>query len=144
VSWTEELVDSLAQHLENRDVGTFNSSGVPYAAGATAITIDGVPSAPDKVITLTLYDAAEDPTQGEAVAYVQARVRGDRDPRTAMRLTDAVFDAWQNLPRSPIGGQTVAGIWRDSAAYMGPDDNGRHMRTSNYRIRVTHPSPHRV
>lgn len=144
MSWTEALTNGLAQHLEDANVGVFHSTGVAYQPTHTAIVIDGIPASPDKVVTLTLYDTAEDASQPEADAFVQIRVRGDRDPRTAMRLRDAVFDALQNLPRTLLGGLTVAGCWHTSSAYMGPDDGGRHMRSSNYRLRVHHPSLHRV
>jgi hypothetical protein len=55
-----------------------------------------------------------------------------------------VFEAFQNLPRSAIGGTTVAGAWRISSAYLGIDPNGRHECVSNFRILLHRPSLHRV
>jgi hypothetical protein len=144
VSWSTVLMDGLAQHLENQDVGTFHSTGVGYTTAQVGIVFDVVPANPDRVIVLSLYDERGEPTQGDVDVYVQVRVRGDRDPRTALALDDAVYDAWQNLPRSLLGGTVVAGIFRESRAYMGVDANGRHERSSNYRIPTHHPTAHLV
>lgn len=144
MTWTRSLTEGLAQLLENYDVGTFHSSGVAYTAGQTAIVIDYVPAQPDRVVTVTLYAAADDPTLGESEAAVQVRSRGTRDPRVAMDMDDAVFNALQNLPRSAVGGTVVAGCWRTNSGYMGADDNGRHQRVSNYRLLVHHPVPTRT
>jgi Bacteriophage minor capsid protein len=145
MTWTRALTEGLAQFLENHDVGTFNSSGVPYQTGATAITVDYLPASPDKVVTLTLYSSAEDPTQADAEASLQIRVRGTKDPRVAMDMGDAAFDALQNLPRALIGGSVVAGCWvTNHNGYLGADEGGRHSRVSNYRLLVHHPSPNRT
>jgi hypothetical protein len=144
VTWTTTFMDGLAQHLENRDVGIFHSSGVAYTTNQTAIVFNAVPASPDRVIVLTPYAAADDPTQAETTLSVQVRVRGTKDPRTAYALDDAVFEAWQNLPRSLVGGAMVAGIYRTSSAYMGMDSNGRHEHVSNYDIRAHRPTLHRV
>jgi hypothetical protein len=144
-SFTTTFMDGVAQYLENSDVGVFHSSGVAYTANQVGIFFDAVPASPDRVIVLTGYAATDDPTQPETVLSLQVRVRGPRqDPRIAYELDDAAFDALQNLPRSHIGGTTVAGIWRASSAYMGVDANGRHERVSNYTIRLHRPTLHRV
>ena len=147
MSFTTVLLDGLAQYLENADVGTFHSSGVAYSTSPTArpgIFIDGVPATPDRVIVLTVYGEVDDPTQATTEVQVQARVRGTKDPRTAYETADAIFEAFQNLPRSAIGGTTVAGIFRISSAYIGIDTNGRHERASNFRILVHRPTLYRV
>jgi hypothetical protein len=142
-SFTTTFMDGLAQYIENRDVGVFHSSGV-YTAAQVGIVFDAVPASPDRVIVLTEYAAVDDPTEPDTELSVQARVRGTRDPRTAQELNDAVFEALQNLPRSLLGGTTVAGIWRTSSAYLGVDASGRHERVSNFAIRLHRPTPHRV
>lgn len=144
-SFTTAVMDGLAQHLEDAGVGTFHSTGVAYTAAQVGIFFDTVPAAPDRVIVLTGYAATDDPTQAVSELSLQVRVRGPRqDPRIAYELDDAAFEALQNLPRTGIGGTTVAGIWRTSGAYLGVDGNGRHERSSNYRVSLHRPTLHRV
>ncbi len=143
-SFTTTFMDGVAQYLENRDVGTFHSSGVGYTTGQVGIVFDIVPATPDRIIVLSAYAAVDDPTEPETELSMQVRVRGTRDPRTAIELDDAAFEAFQNLPRSLLGGTIVSGIWRTSGAYLGVDANGRHERVSNFAIRLHRPTLHRV
>jgi hypothetical protein len=144
VSFTSDLLDGIAQRLEDADIGTFNPTGAGYTTGQVGIVFDVVPAAPDKVLVLTVYGATDDPTLSDSELSLQVRVRGTRDPRTAYDLDDAAFDVLQNLPRTALGGTTVEAAWRTSAAYMGVDSNGRHERVSNYRLRIHRPAPHRT
>ena len=143
-SFLGDLMAGLAQFLEDQGVGSFNSTGAAYASNAPSIYFDVVPASPDRVIVLTPYGASDDPSLSETEVAVQVRVRGTKDPRTAYELDDKAFEAFQNVPRTVMGGVTVVGLWRTSSAYMGVDANGRHERTSNYAVRVHRPSPHRI
>lgn len=143
MAWTADVVAGLAQHLAAAGVGTYSPAGA-YTSAQVGIFMDVVPAAPDRVVTVTPYGAADDPTLSDSVLMVQVRVRGTKDPRTAYDLDDAVFAAMQNLPRSILNGVTVVGAWRTSAGYLGPDGNGRHERTSNYRLTVHRPTPNRT
>jgi hypothetical protein len=143
MGFTGDLMGGLAALLAARGVGTYNPSGA-YTAAQTGIVHDVVPSSPDRVIVLTPYSPTDDPTLSDSVVRVQVRVRGTRDPRTAYDLDDAAFQVLHNLPRQTIGGAVVTGGWRRSGAYIGPDSNGRHERTSNYEFQVHRPTEHRT
>lgn len=140
---TAEFTAGVAQLLEDAGIGAWRPDATSYQPGETAIVAGLVPAQPDRLITITLYLPSDDPTQAEGSQMVQLRTRGDRDIRTSENLQDATFDVLQNLPRTVIGGSTVAGCWRRSGAYLGADGNGRHSHTSNYEFRLHRPSPHR-
>jgi hypothetical protein len=143
VSFTGDLMAGLAQYLADAGVGVYSPTGA-YTASQVGIVMDVVPASPDRVVVLTPYSPTDSPTEAESEIALQIRVRGDRDPRTAYDLDDRAFEAMQNLPRTVMGGVTVVAAWRTSGAYIGPDTNGRHERTSNYRLPVHRPSPHRT
>jgi hypothetical protein len=143
VGSTSALTAGVAELLAANGVGVWRPTGM-YAAGELGIFDSIVPASPDRIITLTVYGADDDPTQADSTARMQLRTRGDRDPRTSADLQDAAFDVLHNLPRQQIGGITVAGCWRRSASYLGADGNGRHSHTSNYEIRLHRPAPHRT
>jgi hypothetical protein len=145
VSWTTDLLDGLAQLLEDAGAGVFHSTGVPYTAAQVAIVFDQVPTGPDRLIVLTAYGGADDPTTSTSEVMFQARTRGTTDPRTVTLIDDGVFDALHNLPRTQLAtGVTLAGCWRESFAYMGVDEQDRHQRSSNYRALAHRPTVHRI
>jgi hypothetical protein len=143
MSWTGDLMAGLGQFLNDEGVGIWRSSGV-YTANEVGIVLDVVPSSPSQVITLTPYMSTDAVGLSDSELSVQVRVRGTADPRTAYALDDAAFEAMQNLPRTVLNGVTVVGAWRTSSAYLGADSNQRHERSSNYRLLVHRPSPHRI
>jgi len=143
VSFTGDLMAGLAEFLAAEGVGTYKASGV-YAADEVGIVLDVVPAAPERVVVLTPYMASDSPALSDSELSLQIRVRGTRDPRTAYELDDKAFEAMQNLPRTVMGGVTVAAAWRTSGSYLGVDGNARHERVSNYRLLVHRPSEHRI
>lgn len=136
-------MDGVASLLASRTDWTYNRTGA-YTAAQTGIFHAVVPASPDRVVVLTPYSPVDDPTQASSDLQVQVRVRGTRDPRVAETLNDTAFNVLQNLPRSVLNGVTVAGAWRTSGGYLGPDSNGRHEYSSNYRLRAHRPTEHRT
>lgn len=144
MAFTADFIAGLAQLLEDAGAGAWKPEGTVYTPGETAIVPGAVPSQPDRLITLTPYLPVDDPTQAETSLFVQVRTRGTRDLRTSSDLQDTVFNLLQNLPRTQIGGVTVASCWRRSGGYLGTDTNGRHSDSSNYEFRLHRPSTHRA
>lgn len=143
MGFTADLTAGLAQFAADNGIGAWRPTGV-YEVSETAIIPAQVPAQPDRLVAITLYLPIDDETQPETVQMVQFRTRGPRgDVRFSENLQDAIFDVFHNLPRSEIGGVTVAGCWRRSGSYLGVDDNGRHEHSSNYEFRQHRPSPHR-
>lgn len=143
MSFTGDLMAGLAGFLAAQGVGTWRATGA-YVAPEVPIVLDVVPATPDQVIVLTPYSATDSPEMSDSELSLQIRVRGTKDPRTAYDLDDRAFEAMQNLPRTVLGGITVVGAWRTSGGYLGVDGNARHERSSNYRLLVHRPSPHRI
>ncbi len=140
---TTDLLDGVASLLASRTAWTYDRTGF-YTAAQTGIVHVVVPAAPDRVVVLTPYLPDDDPTLSDSQVRVQVRFRGTRDYRVASDMNDAAFDILQNLPRSILNGVTVVGAWRTSGAYIGPDSNGRHEFTANYRFQTHRPSPNRT
>ncbi|ARX85628.1 hypothetical protein SMD44_05092 [Streptomyces alboflavus] len=140
MSFLPDVVDGLARLLDEQDIGTYRPDGL-YAEGETAITDTVMPEAPDRAIVLTAYPVQESATLTDTVLAVQVRTRAGPDPREAAALDDDVFAVLQSLGPRTFGSARVSLIYRFSAASLGTDANGRHERTSNYRVRAHRPHP---
>lgn len=151
MGFTTDLFAGVAQLLDDAGVGTWRADG-RYTNGTGAllagitepvIVRTSVPSAPDRVITLTPYGVADDIDQADSVQGLQVRTRGTKDPRVVEDIDDAVFDALHSLSDVVIGGVFVLLIERRSTTSLGVDANGREERSSNYYLTLTRPSTHR-
>jgi hypothetical protein len=108
--------------------------------------MDTVPASPDRVITLTDYVVADDPTLSDSVIGVQVRTRwGGQDPRPVKDLDGAIFDALHGLEGVTLtGGIHIVSCFRRSGTSMGQDANNRWGRSSNYYATVHRPSTNRT
>ncbi|MEU5343005.1 minor capsid protein [Streptomyces sp. NPDC050597] len=140
MSFTRDLVDGLAQLLAANGVGAYRPDGV-YAAGETAITDTALPPSPDRAVVLTAYMPEESPNLADCTVMVQVRTRAGPDPREVADLDDAAHTVLHASGRHTFGSVRVQFIRRISAAVLGPDGQGRHERTSNYRIGALQAHP---
>ena len=138
------LLTGIAQLLATAGLGTWRDTGV-YTAAETGIVMDTVPASPDRVITLTDYVVADDPTLSDSVIGVQVRTRwGGQDPRPVKDLDGSIFDVLHGMPATTLtGGVRVVSCFRRSGTSMGQDLNGRWGRSSNYYATVHRPSQNR-
>ena len=99
---------------------------------------DTVPATPDRVITLTDYVVADDPTLSDSIIGVQVRTRwGGQDPRPVKDLDGSIFDALHGLEGVTLtGGVHIVSMFRRSGTSMGQDTNNRWGRSSNYYATV--------
>lgn len=142
MAFTSDFLAGVAQLLADGGVATFQPTG-KYDPGSVGIYLGAQPANPDRIVVLTAYAATDDPTQTDSTVRVQVFTRGDKDVRTSQGLQDAAFDVLQNLPRQEVGGTTVVGCWRRSSGYLGMDEVGRHLHSSNYDFALNRPSPNR-
>lgn len=142
--FTANLLTGVAELLDTDGVGTWSPSAA-YAAADTAISLINLPQAPDKVVCLADYRVTADPALTDSVIGLQVRIRGDRDPRTVMNLSEAVYDCLHGLTHAQLGTapnrvQVVRIAWQ-SESTLGPDANGRHERSINFYVMVNRPDP---
>lgn len=142
-SWTETLLTGLAEMLHDAGVGRWESDPeAPIADGATpAIVLIVLPEQPERLICLTDYPVTDTPGLSEAIVGVQVRVRGGRNPLTASAPRDGVYAALHGRQAFVLGADTdypvtVSHIYRQSAAPIGPDSQGRQERVENYYVHV--------
>lgn len=143
MSATNELSDGLIDRLVSAGIGVKLASG-KFASTDTAIVMQTLPQTPDNAIAITIYPGSDDPTLSDSVAKVQIMARwGGSDPRPTNDLTDAVFDAFQNLGATLSTGIVVQQITRISGVPLGKDDNQRWLRSENYAVKFWRPSTFR-
>ena len=125
---------------------TWNTTSA-YTALQTGIVLGNVPQSPDRIITLTVYDAEDDPALSDSAVSVQVRCRAEgADKRKADNLDAAVFSLLQNKLDVVLStGVTVGQIHRASGpASLGQDENLRWSVSSNYSLSVWRPSANRT
>jgi hypothetical protein len=144
VTWTGALLAGIAGRLDAQGVGKWRASGRYQPADVRPIVLTAVPAAPDEMLVLTPYSVDEDALLNDVTQGVQVRTRASRDPRALDALNDAVFDALHGLSGVVLNGVPVVLIYRQSAAYLGVDGNGRHEASQNYYVQAARPSTHRT
>ncbi|MFC7641442.1 minor capsid protein [Streptosporangium lutulentum] len=130
-----------------RGRGDWNPEGI-YTPEQTAITLGGLPTAPDLAIAIAAYglgQAGDDIEQTDSSVLVQFRVRGGgSDPRVADDLADAVFNAVHGLSEYRLStGVFVLLAERRIITPHTRDGSGRVERADSYELRCVRPSPHR-
>ncbi|MFD3790777.1 minor capsid protein [Streptomyces cyaneofuscatus] len=140
MSYTADVVEGLAELLDEQGLGTYGPPDEPYPTTGTAIVLGVMPAQPDRVLCLTPYPI-QDTGGAEAITAVQVRMRAGRDPRDAYALADAVFDALHGREHFRLRAVPVALMWRASEAPLGLDANGRMELSANYYARTHRATP---
>lgn len=145
--WTRLLLAGLGQLLEDEGAGDWNPEGI-YTPTQTAITLGGLPSAPDLAISISAYGlgrTGDDIEQTDSSVLVQFRVRGGPDPRVADDLADAVFNAVHGLNEHLLStGVLILLSERKIIAPHTRDGSGRVERADSYDLLCHRPSTHRA
>src|SRR5690606_30908719 len=96
VMFQTDFMTALAQLLHDQGIGTFRTSGT-YASTETAITMDQLPTDPDRAIAISLYPVSDAGTT-DSIQGIQLRVRGPRNDRRFVKdTTDRIYDALHDL-----------------------------------------------
>lgn len=143
MSWTTDLLDGLAQWLDDAGLGTYRADGSAYQAGETAIVVGTLPPVPDRLIVLTLYAATRPRGLADTAVSVQVRTRGPAgDSRAAADVLDPVHEALDGARDLTLGGVRVVQILHSSGpAPIGLDANNRAELTDNFLIQAERPTP---
>lgn len=142
MSYTSDLLDGIAQLLEDQAVGVYTSTAV-IEGPATGIFRGSMPATPDRAIAINAYPV-EDTDLTDTITGVQIRVRAGRDPAAIDDLSDAVFEVLHNRDSYRLNGIWVALSYRQSQAWIGMDTHGRMELTANYYFRTTRAGSHLI
>lgn len=149
-SFLTDLCEGVAEYLAAAGLGLSYpppDSGV-YAATQTGISIMAVPPTPNRLVVLTPYPLGDDPTLSNSRIGMQIRTRSaGADPRDVLALDDAIADQLLgNYPLRLPTGVHIGTLTRTSAVSLGQDDATppRWGWSSNYRLTVYRPGPHRL
>lgn len=134
MSYTNSLLNGIAQLLDDAEAGTFDDTRV-LTADETGIFRAVMPDQPDRAIAITDYPV-EDTDLTDAITGVQFRLRAGRDPDAIGDMQDVVFNTFHNRRHYEINGVHIALSWRQSQAWIGQDAHGRMELAANYYFRT--------
>lgn len=143
MSFTGDLLDGVAQLLEDAGVGAYRATGA-YTAEETGIFLAGMPQTPDRAIVLATYDVADDASLSDSVIGLQVRCRGGSDPHDVETIAGAVFDQLHGRTAYQAGAVRVVQSLRQFGVPLGRDESNRWEHSGNYYLTVHRPSPHRT
>ncbi|MGW1151969.1 minor capsid protein [Streptomyces rubiginosohelvolus] len=141
MSYTRDMVEGLAELLDEQGLGTYGPPDEPYPTEGTAIVLGVMPTLPDRVLCLTPYPV-EDTGGPEAITAVQVRMRAGRDPRAVYDLADGVFGVLDGREHYRLRTVPVSLSWRQSEASLGLDGSNRMELTANYYFRILRHTAH--
>lgn len=134
---TSSLLVGIAEHLQAQGACAWNPTGI-YPPGSTACVLGVSPPEPDRLVVINDYPVAQ-PGAGDLITGIQVITRGTTDPRTEADIRDDVFAALNGLSEVELNGVWVQLAWRQSGAYLGIDEHGRHRSSANFYVRTAHP-----
>ncbi len=142
------LITGLASLLHDAGAVTWVPTGVvDTGADPPPVFLGRYPDAPDVAAALTTYyPGGDEPTLSGSVIMLQVRTRSSPNNDTLCGdLDDAIAQGLLgNYPVTLATGVVVSTLIRVSGSPIGPDAAGRLERTTNYRIRLHDPGPHRA
>jgi minor capsid protein len=139
------LIEGVAQLLHDAGAVTWAPDDV-WTAGPPPIFDTYYPDSPDVAATLaTYYLGGDEPTFAGSMIMLQVKTRSSvESPAAGTDLDDAIAQVLLgNWPIVLVTGVTVSIIERASGTPIGRDEAGRHERTTNYRLTIHDPGPHR-
>lgn len=133
---TSAVLHAAAQRLAAAGIAVWSPEGIFPPGTPAAITLKSVPTAPDRVLTLTVYgiDESPDPADDLRDFSLQVRARGLAFPPTDVDdLAEAARDVL--TVHHTVWGDVVVDRCRHiSTIPLGADANRRQERTDNYRL----------
>jgi hypothetical protein len=149
MSWTEDLLVGLAEHLDAAGVGQWQPTGAYAADSPPPIALRTLPERFDRAYALGAYVEVEleDAGLGDVTVGVQLRSRGTTEPDVCDDVADAAWNLLHGAQMLTLGSGPAAVhtslIYRRSTALLGVDKNGRYERACNYFIHASRPNSHR-
>lgn len=118
---------------------TYRSDGSIYPPDENPVTFGVQHSQADTTVTVTTYLDVPTGTQA-AHLYVQVRTRSP-GYLAGLALTDDIRTLLHNRRYVDLDGVTASKIRLDSFSPLGPDANGRHEWTQNFRLLLNRAAP---
>lgn len=150
MSWTEDLLTGLAEHLAAHGVASWYPTGAfPAAPPQPPVALRTLPNAPDRAYSLDAYTEVdtEDAGLADVTTAVQLQSRGTRDPADVDDVADAAWEVLHGARMLTLGSGLsavhVSLIYRRSTARLGTDDHGRYERSCNYYVMAARPNAYR-
>jgi hypothetical protein len=149
VSWTENLLTGLAEHMDAAGVGQWQPTGAYTAASPPPIMLRTLPEGFDRAYAIGSFAEVETEDAGlaDVTVGVQIRSRGGADPDDVEEVADAVWDLLHGARMAVLGSGLTAVytslIYRRSTALLGTDRQGRYERACNYYVLAARPNAHR-
>ena len=108
------------------------------------IVLGLLPSTGDTV-AINFYSVEDHGTMTDTIQGVQLAVRADsKDSRATPALSEEIFDRLHGLTGTDWHGVPIVHAFRNSSAYLGTDEGGRHKITDNYYVRLSRAGRHRT
>jgi hypothetical protein len=140
VGFRVTLLTAIGLYLESKGVGKWSTTA---GAADTAITVSGLPSTPDRAVSMTLY-TVEDTAGTDSIMGLQLRFRGPANNRSAvLNIIDQAFDALHGVEHTTWGGIPIVRVDHRSGAELGPDSSNRVEHSENYYIKLIRSGTHR-
>lgn len=96
-------------------------------------------------IAVNFYSVQDHGTMTDSIQGVQLAIRAEsRDSRATPALSEAVFERLHGLTGADWHGTPIVHCYRNSSAYLGPDDSGNHKITDNYYLQLVRAGRHRT
>lgn len=137
MSFQTDLLHAIGAHLDAAGAATYNEAGTFYNVADNPLYWDLLPESPDRGTAMSIYFHGDDEGTLSLIG-VQFRTRGRPNNRADTKnLSDGIDDALNGLERVVWAGADIIRVWRQSAANLGPDKNGRQEVTRNYYVQYT-------
>lgn len=135
-----DLLVGLADVLDTAGAATYRASG-GYLADETAVVFGDLPTGPDRVVALALYQATDAIEQNLSTRRMQVMMRSvPNDSLDVGDLADDVFDALHVLENTACGVVHVVQCFRTSVVPLGMDEQRRYLRADNYQLDINTPA----
>lgn len=109
------------------------------------LLLGALPQDSEDAIAVTLYSVDDHGTMTDTIQGVQLAIRANsRDTRDTPRLSESVFDRLHGITATDWHGIPIVHCYRNSSAYLGPDDSGNHKITDNYYVQLSRAGRHRT
>lgn len=136
------LTAEIAEYLADQGLGTFDPSGT---SGDIFLAV--MPDQPTQAMALYDNGGAESPMRRPIDdPNIQVITRGGQHPEEAHALARDVYDTLHGFTGELPGYTWV--VWcigiQSGPVPLGPDENGRHRYSLNFRLRVHAPTAHRA
>ncbi|MGG7510955.1 minor capsid protein [Plantibacter sp. YIM 135249] len=135
-TYLRPILTGLAELTHAAGIGVYSEDGYPEDMAGFAVQFQQTPEFPARCITWSYYDATDRTDVRLSSTFVQALVRSP-DLLEAVDKVDALYERFHRAAHFDVGSVRISNMARISNGYLGFDDNGRHLFSSNFRLTGT-------